>query len=271
MNNSISTSDNFSLKRMLSFGWIFRNQIKLYLCISIAVALLGYVIVQLSSRLGFHDLGIYGLMNLIVSAFVYLGALTFTKRDDGIVTMIPVRPIEKWCFYILYSLVVVPCVVYGVWYGTQLIFELFGANTDVISKILNRSNLPESDLDDLEGAWSFIINAATGAGAILTVLYTVLASTRQRTSKGILSLVGFFFVFYILIISVLFIFGFFNVMSDIATSGTNIEELGRSEIANRIEPILTPMMNWFSAIICVYDVVIFYLIYRCVMYRQVKS
>ncbi|WP_289870770.1 hypothetical protein [uncultured Duncaniella sp.] len=121
----ISTlSDKFSWRRMFAFGMMFKNSMRVYLLVSALTSLVCYLLVQLTIYLGGNEVGIYTLLSFIVGLTLYLSPLTFARRDDTLLALIPAKPVEKWLVYILYSLIAVPVVVEGVWYSLEFIFRI---------------------------------------------------------------------------------------------------------------------------------------------------
>lgn len=112
---------------MFAFGMIFKNSMRVYLVVSALTSLVCYLLVQLTIYLGGNEIGIYTLLSFIVGLTLYLSPLTFARRDDTLLALIPAKPVEKWLVYILYSLIAVPLVVEGVWYSLEFIFWILNS------------------------------------------------------------------------------------------------------------------------------------------------
>ena len=93
----ISTlSDKFSWRRMFAFGMIFKNSMRVYLVVSALTSLVCYLLVQLTIYLGGNEVGIYTLLSFIVGLTLNLSPLTFARRDDTLLALIPAKAVEKW-------------------------------------------------------------------------------------------------------------------------------------------------------------------------------
>ncbi len=260
--NDISTlSDKFSWRRMLSVGLMYKSGIRTYLLLSAAVSLVCFMIVQLTLQLGGNALGVYTIMSFIVALVLYLGPLVFARRDDTLIGLLPVKPVEKWLFYVLFSLVAAPVVVQGLWYGAEYIAKLLGLSDNITTIMLAKYNLKTDIFPYTDKAFIIAISLVQSAMIMVTVLYAVLGKPSHRVTRGVLSF------FAALIIS--------GLVSGIAGAASAIMEIGKDpDLVHHPEKLVVDMMPMFSiiySVLAVYTVVMLWLCYRRIAKEEVKA
>ncbi|ROS90244.1 hypothetical protein [Duncaniella muris] len=258
----ISTlSDKFSWRRMFAFGMIFKNSMRVYLVVSALTSLVCYLLVQLTIYLGGNEIGIYTLLSFIVGLTLYLSPLTFARRDDTLLALIPAKPVEKWLVYILYSLIAVPLVVEGVWYSLEFIFWILNSGYTIQDIMWARVKL-DSDMMDLpERSLIIALSLVQSYAIIATVLYVVLKAVRNRVVKGLLGLLGILFATSILAAIIGGTVAYFNISAD-------------PKMIDNPAVLIKNMISVFGIIyvlLAVYSIILTVMIYRHVKAGEIKA
>ena len=203
MDTIATLNDKFSWRRCLSIGLLYKKSIIYYLSGSAAVSLLCVLLVELVNHSGGNVMATYSLTSLLVAAAFYFSPIMFARRDDTIMTLLPVKTSEKLVFYLLLVLVVTPAVIESIWYGLNLIFSMINKDWDltkVVSAYLSDSGTNLGDENECQLKISQVIAGCIQAFAlIITGLYVVLRSTRHRVVKSMSSVLGM--IFFILIMA----------------------------------------------------------------------
>lgn len=185
MTQSISTlSDSFSWRRTLSIWVIYKRPIIIQLSVSAALTLLCYLLLQRvypnCTEEGFKTWCVF--IGLLVSCMICLAPAAFTQRNDDILGQLPVRPIEKWLFHVLYCLVLIPGLIEIIWYGTHYICSLISptmAECPVTgSGMLTKLGL---DFSDNPTITAIMYGSLSQTLAYIVIsLYAVMRARRQR-------------------------------------------------------------------------------------------
>jgi hypothetical protein len=203
MDTIATLNDKFSWRRCLSIGLLYKKSIIYYLSGSAAVSLLCVLLVELVNHSGGNVMATYSLTSLLVAAAFYFSPIMFARRDDTIMTLLPVKTSEKLVFYLLLVLVVTPAVIESIWYGLNLIFSMINKDWDltkVVSAYLSDSGTNLGDENECQLKISQVIAGCIQAFAlIITGLYVVLRSTLHRVVKSMSSVLGM--IFFILIMA----------------------------------------------------------------------
>lgn len=253
-----SLSDKFSWRRMFEFGMMFKNSMRVYMLVSALTSLVCYLLVQLAIYLGGNGLGVYTLLSFIVGVALYLSPLTFARRDDTLLALIPAKPVEKWLVYILYSLVVVPLIIEGTWYGLEFIFKIFDLGPTIQDMMWARVKIESgTGMIDLKHRSLIIaVSIIQCYAIIITVLYVVIKAVRNRVVKGLLSLLGILFASSLLAGIVGGVIAYFNISIN----------------PNIIDDPTTLMINIFSVFRYIYGVLAIYpIIITIMIYRHIKA
>lgn len=194
MDTIATLNDKFSWRRCLSIGLLYKKSIIYYLSGSAAVSLLCVLLVELVNHSGGNVMATYSLTSLLVAAAFYFSPIMFARRDDTIMTLLPVKTSEKLVFYLLLVLVVTPAVIESIWYGLNLIFSMINKDWDltkVVSAYLSDSGTNLGDENECQLKISQVIAGCIQAFAlIITGLYVVLRSTLHRVVKSMSSVLG---------------------------------------------------------------------------------
>lgn len=260
--NDISTlSDKFSWRRMISVGLMYKGTIKTYLLMSAAVSLAGILIVELAVQLGGNVIGVYTAMSFVVALALYLSPLIFTRRDDTLIGLLPVKAVEKWAFYVLFCFIVVPVVIQGTWYGVEYLakaLDLWESPTEVL---LKKYNMTEVDIYSSDKFAIILVSIIQSAMIMVTVLYAVLGKREHRVMRGVLSFFG-----------VLLMSGFISGIAGVVAAITEIEV--NPDFIHHPEGLVNSMMPMFSAVysvLAVYTIVMLYLCYRRIVREEIKA
>lgn len=261
--NDISTlSDKFSWRRMMSVGLMYKSSIRMYLLISAGISLVCYMLVQLAAHLyGGNVLGVYTVLSFILGLALYLGPLAFARRDNHLMAQLPAKPVEKWLFYMLFSLVAVPLVVEGIWYGLGFIFRIAGIGINVTDLMMSRAKIDCNMISSIDRVFVVLISVIQASMLVVTVIYAVLGTSSHRIVKGVLSFLGALVVTGI----ISGITGFFIALSEIS-SNPNVIETPEKIIEN-----LLPGFSLMYCLLAIYTVVMMWLCYRRIAKEEVKA
>ena len=247
---------------MMSIGLIFKGPVRLYLLLTAIITFACYAFVQLCIYLGGNEISVYTLMSLIVGVMLYLGPLTFAKRDATMMTLLPAKAVEKWLFYMLFSLVAVPAVVQGVWYGSDYIYAHLTSGEPLNEMILSRYNLKEAMLGLDNRFFIVCISIVQTSALIISVLYTVLRSTRHRVIKGLLTLAAVLFATGLLSA----LAGFVVAINELADKPDVTPDQAVNLINN-----MYPIFGFVYGLLAVYSIVMGWLCYRQSAKGEVKA
>lgn len=265
MDNISTLSDKFSFKRVMAFGAMFGSSMKLYLILTFCISLCSYLCVQFCMHHTRSVLPFYTLFSSLTGMALYLSPLVFARRDDNLIAQIPAKVSEKFCCYVIFSLVIAPLVIEAGWYGTNVIFSLFGDKYDLTTYMyqlaeqsMNTALFPSKNL-------FFVYSVIQSVATIMGVLYIVITSSTHRVIKGILALVGLiFFVGLVAAIS-----GFVVAFREIANesfSTTNIDETKTALLET-----LSPVFYYLYGFLIAFDIFVMYLLYRYIARQQVRA
>ena len=247
---------------MINIGLIFKGPVRLYLILTAVITFVCYAFVQLCIYLGGNEISVYTLMSIIVGMMLYLGPLTFAKRDATMMTLLPAKAVEKWLFYILFSLVAVPVVVQGVWYGTDFIYARLTSGEPLNEMILSRYNMKETMLGLNNRFFLVCISIIQTSAPIISVLYTVLRSTRHRVIKGLLTLAAVLFATGLLAALAGFVVAF-NELAD-------KPDVTPDEAINVIHNMY-PIFGFVYGLLAVYSITMGWLCYLQMAKGEVKA
>lgn len=174
---------------MMDYGMMFRDNIRVQLIIIIAICILDYLcLLPFREFVTPGSFLFYSLIGLLIAFCVYSGGLTFSRRDDTLLTQVPATVGEKTTFQIIYSLLFIPAVVYGVWYVENLIGGMLveGGNLEVG---IRESAIIKSGLEITPSMVTATIfnTVCQTAFIIMLVLLVVIKSKKHRMLMGILT------------------------------------------------------------------------------------
>lgn len=262
-------NDKFSWHRCLSIGLLYKKSLIYYLIGSATITALCFLLVEFVNHAGGNTLTIYSMVSVLVAAALYFSPIAFVRHDDTLMTLLPVKASEKFVFYMLFSLAVVPVVIEGLWYGLNFICTLINKDwdlTDIVSAQLANMG---PDMSELMGDGKRcpikvpqIISGIAQAFAIITTgLYTVFHASRHRTIKGILASIAVIFAISL----IAGITG--GVLAATAlTSGVEPEKL-----AATIMVMITPYIIIIAVMTSIYGLFMTYRFYRLLATRQTKA
>ena len=258
-------NDKFSWRRCLSIGLLYKKSIIYYLSGSAAVSLLCVLLVELVNHSGGNVMATYSLTSLLVAAAFYFSPIMFARRDDTIMTLLPVKTSEKLVFYLLLVLVVTPAVIESIWYGLNLIFSMINKDWDltkVVSAYLSDSGTNLGDENECQLKISQVIAGCIQAFAlIITGLYVVLRSTLHRVVKSMSSVLGM--IFFILIMA--------GVTGGVIAVAKMSIDTDPTELSAIIVEEMMPYMIVMWGAMLIYGLFMTYRIYRLLATRQAKN
>ncbi|WP_289760504.1 hypothetical protein [Duncaniella muris] len=269
MDKIATLNDKFSWRRCLSIGLLYKKSIIYYLSGSAAVSLLCVLLVELVNHSGGNVMATYSLTSLLVAAAFYFSPIMFARRDDTIMTLLPVKTSEKLVFYLLLVLVVTPAVIEGIWYGLNLIFSMINKDWDltkVVSAYLSDSgtNLKSilGDGDECQLKMSQIIGGCIQSFAVITTgLYVMLRSTLHRVVKSMSSVLGV--IFFIMIMA--------GVTGGVIVVAKMSIDADPTELSAMIIEEIMPYMIVMWGAMLIYGLFMTYRIYRLLATRQAKN
>ncbi|MCM1356777.1 MAG: hypothetical protein NC212_10285 [Staphylococcus sp.] len=270
MDNNISTlSDKFSLKRVMAFGAMFGSSMKIYLILTFCISLCSYLCVQFCMHHTRHVLPFYTLFSSLVGMSLYLSPLVFARRDDNLIAQIPAKVSEKFCCYVVFSLVIAPLVIEAGWYGTNIIFSLFGDKYDLTiymynlaEKAIDTSTFPSKNL-------FFVYSIIQSVATIMGVLYIVITSSTHRVIKGILALAGLIFLVGLIAAISGFVVAFREISNE--SLGASINETSLNETRTNLLIALSPVFYCLYGFLIAFDIFVMYLLYRHIGRQQVRA
>lgn len=175
--------DRFSWKRVYYFGklyrWSLKRQLIVYGILSIVAAI--------SILMPFNAVTQVSLFSMFGSALAlvyYLAPLVLSKTGDTrmIMYMTPALPIEKWVFFMLYFLVLLPIVIFLPTTLCQLLYmRLPAVQTEPMMEIFHLA------FDYDYNVWAKFIQCIA---LLLSCFYVILTAQGNRTLKGILIVIG---------------------------------------------------------------------------------
>ncbi|GFI51720.1 MULTISPECIES: hypothetical protein [Duncaniella] len=265
MDTIATLNDKFSWRRCLSIGLLYKKSIIYYLSGSAAVSLLCVLLVELVNHSGGNVMATYSLTSLLVAAAFYFSPIMFARRDDTIMTLLPVKTSEKLVFYLLLVLVVTPAVIESIWYGLNLIFSMINKDWDltkVVSAYLSDSGTNLGDENECQLKISQVIAGCIQAFAlIITGLYVVLRSTLHRVVKSMSSVLGM--IFFILIMA--------GVTGGVIAVAKMSIDTDPTELSAIIVEEMMPYMIVMWGAMLIYGLFMTYRIYRLLATRQAKN
>ena len=265
MDTIATLNDKFSWRRCLSIGLLYKKSIIYYLSGSAAVSLLCVLLVELVNHSGGNVMATYSLTSLLVAAAFYFSPIMFARRDDTIMTLLPVKTSDKLVFYLLLVLVVTPAVIESIWYGLNLIFSMINKDWDltkVVSAYLSDSGTNLGDENECQLKISQVIAGCIQAFAlIITGLYVVLRSTLHRVVKSMSSVLGM--IFFILIMA--------GVTGGVIAVAKMSIDTDPTELSAIIVEEMMPYMIVMWGAMLIYGLFMTYRIYRLLATRQAKN
>lgn len=252
-NNEITIDMNrFSWHRVLDFGKIYqyslRRQLTVYGILSILTTAFGLLPFGPVTQMG-----LYSVFGTIIGFAYYLSPLVLSKWGDTrmVMNMTPALPIEKFIFFMIYFLVLLPIILYvPTTLGQWLYLQIPSIQTEPMLRILHLA----FDYD-----YNTISKYLQGGAIMLTCFYVVLNCSGNRTLKGILAVLGIMFGLGILGA----VFGFTMALHDDIEISQPAMPGTDSMYWNRIVTGLRMPIIWLNVLFTIYYVFIF----RCIYHR----
>lgn len=262
-------NDKFSWHRCLSIGLLYKKSLIYYLIGSATITALCFLLVEFVNHAGGNALTVYSMTSVLIAASLYFSPIAFVRRDDTLMSLLPVKTSEKFVFYLLFSLIVAPIVIEGVWYGLNFIFTLINKDWDLTDIVYAQLSSMGSEVIEILGeerkcplkAYQILTGIAQSFAIIITGLYTVFHASRHRTIKGILAAIAVLFAISL----IAGITG--GVLAATAlTSGVEPEKL-----AATIMVMITPYIIIIAVMTSIYGLFMTYRFYRLLATRQTKA
>lgn len=210
-------NDRFSWARTLSIAGMYRSGIRKHLIICICAVLACYALMALIASVTSKSLAIYGLLSTLLSFYIYTSPIVFAGRDRSLMGQLPVLPSEKLAFYTIYSFIVIPFVVEGLWFLLSWIGSFFLPIGNLYG-FMKLKALTESQVDitNPELVFSTITNVITCAAMIGISMWIVFTKHNNCLIKCILSALGF-------LLGIGFISGIFGIVAGFSDAWNGID------------------------------------------------
>lgn len=257
MNHTEST-DTFSIRRAISFGRCFQPNLRLQLIVYPIISLLNCIIILL-----FDDkpiaVPLIIVMSLLVAAMLYLSSLVFTSGSDlTIETELPLRGDEKAAFMIVYTLVVIPLLLWipqwlttsiATWLNPQLIAEnTFFQTSSIVPEATTITNIFQS-LAPTSVALLAVVSYKRRR-ILMPVVWTVITVVAISVVTGLTVAIK------------LFTSNFFHNIEDKAA------DIDQTQLKMDVISTITPEIIVIGVILAIVTIICTYLTYRNVKYRQ---
>ncbi len=257
MNHSESIN-KFSIRRAISFGRCFQPNLRLQLIVYPIVSLLNSVVILLFSDKPIA-LPLIVMMSLLVSAMLYLSSLVFTSGSDlAIETELPLRGDEKAAFMIVYSLVVIPLLLWipqwlstsvATWMDPKLITEnTFLQTSSIVPRATTITNVFQS--------------LAPASVALLAVVSYKRRRVLMPVVWTIVTVVAMGVVTAITVTVKLFTSNFFSKIDE---NAANIDQM---QLKMDVISTISPEIVVIGVVLALVTIICTYLTYRRVKYRQ---
>lgn len=248
---------------MASVAYMYKSALIFNILLGAVISLISVLICQITSFGGAVQIRIFLISSSIMGLYIYFSPLVFSRRDDTLMMQVPASPLEKWAFYTIYSVVCIPLVVNGLWYGINGLFLLAGKGWG-LERMLEISN-HYGGSDSLEIFPSqtllFFLGSIQAMVVIMFVLYLVIRLQRHRALYSILWYIGATVALGIIFGIVGIIWGVHAVM----TEGASVEYIQ--------DNVMSLVLKLVYVIYVIYTICIFvlsYLTYRQLARGQVK-
>lgn len=249
-----SEIDRFSWARVWDFGNIFGHSLKRQLLVYGLLSLLSaiFCLLPLSAA---TQMGLYSMFGSGLGFAYYLSPLVLSKWGDTrmVMNMTPALPIEKFLFFMIYFLVILPIVVFLPTLIAQYFYlKIPAVQTVQMLKVLKLS---------FEYEYNTISKFVEGGAIVLSCFYVVLNCNGNRTLKGVLVVLGILFGLGIVGAICGFVMGFHDGYGGYAYP----DALGMENILQSLRmPII--VLNIFFAIV---SIILMWLCYRRLAHPKV--
>lgn len=172
--------DRFSWRRVWAFGNIFRSIISRQLLVYGAFSLLAAATMLIPFG-GATQVGIFSLFSTVLSFLYYLSPAALCKRGDTrmVMNMAPALPNEKFVFFMIYFLIILPVVISLPYKISEYIYLACPSiQTPLMKDMLEISLAHKSN---------YVMQMVQGVVITLICLHVVLACHGNRTLKAVLT------------------------------------------------------------------------------------
>lgn len=183
MSSVNSISSGFSFNRVWNFAIYYMPRLKRQLLIYFCVSLLGAILCLLPGPEGVQKRLTVGVWAIIPILF-YCGSLVFSKGPDTRIfeRLMPISAAEKLTFFYIYSLIILPIVIY-------LLPTVAGWIYISTPSLQNPAVVSLYKIKFHYGGVILIINALGGILIAVSCLYGVMASRQNRMLFGFVGVV----------------------------------------------------------------------------------
>lgn len=261
MNNSNLSKDSFSIHRVGMIASYYRPIITRQLLVYLSISFIFACITLVPAKFGVQ-IALFSIIWTVIPLMFELAPIAFCKYNDSrmFVRMLPASSVEKFTFYCLYLLILIPAVVYILPEGALWIYKYTPViQTEEMNRIVNLH---------LQNPFIVrIMNAFTSLSAVMTCLYVCERAKTGRTLKGVLSVfavqLGAGLLGAIYGLAATFSRGFMDGL-------TNKECIADQDvIANRVLSDLMSNIPWLIAITTLFA--IYFIIISTLCYRRLKK
>lgn len=178
-----NATDRFSWHRVMEFGKIYQYSLKRQLIVYGILSMVAAIFCLLPFG-AVTQMGLYSMFGTATGIAYYLAPLVLSKWGDTrmVMNLTPALPIEKFIFFVIYFLLLLPTILFAPTTLAQFIYlKMPSIQTEPMLRILHLA----FDYD-----YNTISKFLQGGAIMLTCFYIVLNSNGNRTLKGILAVFG---------------------------------------------------------------------------------
>lgn len=250
---AISTGSRFNLRRLALYAGYFRVDIIRQLSIYAAITIGLFILASIPYTTGLHGMETFGLAVMIFMAPVVFGR----ERCRIVDTMLPVTAKEKYTFILIYTFLIVPLLIIGLWQLMHLCTLWTGCTYSITQMQDNKEMLKV--FGENRATLFRIISTILDLTPTCTVLMIVLKARSGIITKSLLGIVATLLLFFI-------VGGIAGVISVVPT--INEVKNGAMEHFNQTDFLSSVFNITYSTLSAVCIIYISFALWRC--YRLIS-
>ena len=177
----------------MSLLGFYRQSVVRWCTWGLVSVILAYVACALTVGVSYGFMPLYIFISVVLSLFVSLSPLIFNHRDDTLMAQLPVTPAEKTVFYLLFSIIIVPVLLNGVWYLLCILMGLFLPVGNLSMKSIEM--LFQQSRTDTPLWLSIVAGVTQTIFSIALTLWIVMCTRRShRVARAVITYFGIYFV-----------------------------------------------------------------------------
>lgn len=188
---AISTGSRFSFRRIALYAGYFRANIFRQLSIYAAITIGLFTLASLPYATGLHGMEMFG-----IGIMIYMAPAVFGRERCRIVdAMLPVTAKEKYTFILIYSFIIVPLIIIGLWQVLHLC-TMWTGYTYSIAQMQDYKEMLKM-FGESRAMLFRLINVILDLAPTCTVLLIVLSARSGIITKSLLGIVATMLLFFI--------------------------------------------------------------------------